>query len=82
MDEKVSLKQALLQISAGLANISVPVSMLQQIGVPISAAIANIESCIAALENAEKEIDKLKRESQDTPPKEEVIEDADQVCPG
>ena len=55
MENQMTVTEALRITANNLGNIAVPISMMQQIGLPINQAIGNINACIEALEAAEQE---------------------------
>lgn len=55
MEEKLSLKQALIMTRESLAEINVPIALVGQIGMPVSRAIANLDACIDAIGRQEAE---------------------------
>lgn len=62
----MSLLQALAIVQSGLANIKVPAGLIDEIGVPISTAIKNLEQIRIAVQNKEK-----KNETESDPQEEE-----------
>lgn len=55
MENKITIEKALEITADILRNISVPVGLTQQISVPVSNALRNLEECIAAIRaDAEK----------------------------
>ena len=55
MEEKLSLKQALIMTRNTLAELNVPVAMVEQIGLPVSRAVANLNACIEAIVRQEEQ---------------------------
>ena len=49
MEEKITVLEALKYTIEMLGNISVPVSMNEQVAVPVAKAIHNINACILAM---------------------------------
>lgn len=53
MEERLSLKQALIMTRDSLAELNVPVALIERIGVPVSQAVANLGACIEAIDRQE-----------------------------
>ena len=60
MDEKISIREALSATAGLLEGISVPATMIREIGIPVSGAIANLRACIEAIDRQEKEAEEEK----------------------
>lgn len=52
MEQKITIDNALEMTANILKGISVPVSMTDQIAVPIMNAVRNLEQCVTAIRNA------------------------------
>lgn len=55
MNEKMTIKDVLVEVTKILNEINVPVSMVESIGIPVARAINGIQLCIDAAEAREKE---------------------------
>ena len=53
--ETMTVKDALIETKKMLENIQVPMSMIEQIGIPLARGISNISQCIEAMNKAEAE---------------------------
>lgn len=53
--KELSVKEALKVTIANLEKIQVPVGMMKQIGGPLAMNVENLQLCVDALEQAEKE---------------------------
>ena len=49
MENKLSLEQALEMTRNSLAELNIPVTLVNQIGIPVSRAISNLDACIDAI---------------------------------
>ena len=68
--QTLTIKQVLEITARNLESISVPVSQIQQIGVPLANAVANLQVCIGAIAEQEAQ----KEEQADDAEDEEEIE--------
>lgn len=50
--EPMKLREGLLETHGMLANISVPIALLQQIGLPIMKAMENLQNMVNAIDQA------------------------------
>lgn len=55
MEEKITVEQVLEITARQLGEITIPVSLVENIGVPINRAIVNINACLEAMKNHKKE---------------------------
>ncbi len=72
MEEKLSLKQALIMTRNSLAEINVPIAFVEQIGMPVSRAIVNLDACIEAIGRQEEQTFQPEEHAEE----EDVSEDA------
>lgn len=70
MDTKMTVKDVLKDVMDTLNNISIPMSQLDDIGMPIARAINGIKACVDAMEKAEAE-EAMKNAAEETPAEEE-----------
>lgn len=63
--ENMTLKRALQETNNILAGISVPMGLMQQIGVPIMRAMENLQNCIGEIRDADPEM--VARAQEDEP---------------
>lgn len=62
MENQITVNKA-LEITINILNgINVPISLMEQIGLPISRAVHNIEQCVEALNRADAEQQKTEEE--------------------
>ena len=52
--ETMTVKDVLIATKELLGKISVPMSLIEQIGIPLAQGISNITQCIEAMDKAEK----------------------------
>lgn len=55
MEEKITVEQALEMTMKQLGAISIPVGLIEQIGIPINKAIHNIGACLEAMQKNAQE---------------------------
>lgn len=55
MEGTMTVKDVLKDVIETLNNISVPMSQINDIGLPIAKSINNIKACVEAMESAEKD---------------------------
>ena len=55
MENQLTIKDVLVEVTKILNEINVPVSMVESIGIPVARAINGIQLCIDAAETKEKE---------------------------
>ena len=72
-NERMTVKQILEKTRDTLMSLNIPVSLSAQVGIPVIQSVMNINSCIEAITNAEKQIEENKT-GPDNPPEEEVID--------
>lgn len=70
MENKVTVKDVLEEVMETLNGISIPVSQIDDIGLPIARAIGGIKACVDAMEKAETE-EAMKKATEETPYEEE-----------
>lgn len=69
MENQTTVKDILIDVNKMLSEISIPVSMIENIGIPVARAISGIQLCIDAFEQQKKEQDdELKMEIVDVEP--------------
>jgi hypothetical protein len=54
MENKLTVKDVLEIVVKRLSNINVPVSLINQIGIPVGQSISEITECLRAISNAEE----------------------------
>ena len=67
MENVMTTKDVLTDVSKMLSEITIPVTQVQNIGIPIARALDGIRICIEAMEKAEKEQAEKEAEKADEP---------------
>lgn len=70
MEPKMTVKDVLKDVMDTLNNISIPMSQIDDIGMPIARAINGIKICVEAMEKAETE-EAMKNATEEKPAEEE-----------
>lgn len=55
MDNPMSIRQALDITRTLLKGIMIPVELIEQVGMPVATAVANLTACIESIDKAEQD---------------------------